>query len=811
MSDLRIEYLRRLLEDFSPEKPILQEAIAESPGAAELQDSVFRGVEYLRQERPLQASDQAVLEAIIVPLLRPVADIQNDSFPDLAPPFNGISALGNRNRIETAIRAIGRIEITGLPGVPYGGTGFIVGPNLIATNRHVAELVTSAVGVGNLHFYPGRSAGLDLKQELGSRDSVLLSVRAIRMVHPYWDAAFLEVDGLLQGHPVLSLAVEPPPDLHKRLVSVIGYPAFDPRGDAHMQMKTFNGVFQKKRLQPGFTMGYRQIQSYGNIVEALAHDCSTLGGNSGSAVVDPSSGDILAIHFAGIELQCNYAVPAWQLTRDSRVVDLGVQFSGQLAVGTAPPEWMRAWDSVQSPPQVAPAPSPPPPGPKEQPLPFAPDWFERASTEDLVHALQADRTTTTSYLIRTLGPASGQALAAELTPPLEEGLFDRFDPDPDPDLPEVVWLHGIMGGHLAQRGFLRTRAWLNLAAISFGNLANSIGLASDGVSTAKTNARPLEPDGLIQTFYGPAERAWRRNRFIVHPYSFDWRKSIELLADQLHNFLERLRDQQPRKKFVLVAHSMGGLLCCMYAQRHPQWRDTVHKAVFMGTPIGGSYAPLQAVIGTYDLLRKIALLSLRNDLDSIRRMAATLPGLMDMLPAASLFPDAAAAYTTSTWPDGIVPAQKWLDQSWNLKPALLNSPLLERTTLLVSLGHATVSSLIVSNGMLTNAPPTGPGDGTVPARACAINGIPTYKVDFDHGSIPKDPKAIQAVVDLIKSGTCSLSSPQPADFAATFAVQEAPFIPEDAISAIQERFRHPALRTRDIEWLFRNGMGLPDD
>src|SRR6185503_4399617 len=40
------------------------------------------------------------------------------------------------------------------------------------------------------------------------------------------------------------------------------------------------------------------------------HDCTTLGGNSGSVVLDMQTGKAVALHFAGLYMIENYAVPA---------------------------------------------------------------------------------------------------------------------------------------------------------------------------------------------------------------------------------------------------------------------------------------------------------------------------------------------------------------------------------------------------------------------------------------------------------------------------------------------------------------------
>src|SRR5262249_34036669 len=40
------------------------------------------------------------------------------------------------------------------------------------------------------------------------------------------------------------------------------------------------------------------------------HDCTTLGGNSGSVVLDLASGEAVGLHFAGLYQETNYAVQA---------------------------------------------------------------------------------------------------------------------------------------------------------------------------------------------------------------------------------------------------------------------------------------------------------------------------------------------------------------------------------------------------------------------------------------------------------------------------------------------------------------------
>jgi endonuclease G len=66
--------------------------------------------------------------------------------------------------------------------------------------------------------------------------------------------------------------------------------------------RIFGNVYNKKRLAPG------QLTAIGP--NEILHDCSTLGGNSGSVVLGLKSGEAVGLHFSGQFLKANFAVPA---------------------------------------------------------------------------------------------------------------------------------------------------------------------------------------------------------------------------------------------------------------------------------------------------------------------------------------------------------------------------------------------------------------------------------------------------------------------------------------------------------------------
>lgn len=302
-------------------------------------------VQKLALGQEITAREAFLIEAIIIPDKRPVIDIAGGDFKSEHPDWRHYSEnLSLKGNIKKVIPAVGRIELPSHPSLPYGGTGFAVGSNLLMTNRHVAELFVLGLGVNRLVFIPGHSAGIDFLREHGSDASEFLEVKKIPMVHPYWDMALLQVDRLPDGIVPLRLSVRHPEELVDREVAVIGYPAFDPRNDATVQNRVFGGKYYVKRLQPGLLRGRASVSSYQKAVDAVTHDASTLGGNSGSCVVDVGSGEVIGLHFAGIYKKENYAVPAFELSRDDKILAAGVEFTtADLDPGGSPNPWQSYW------------------------------------------------------------------------------------------------------------------------------------------------------------------------------------------------------------------------------------------------------------------------------------------------------------------------------------------------------------------------------------------------------------------------------------------------------------------------------------
>ncbi len=296
------------------------------------------------QGEEIDADQQFMLEAIVMPFKRPVVDVVQNKMVETQLTSDWKSLVTDPNKrsvIESAVLSIGRIEVPNHVQLPYAGTGFVVGPDLIMTNRHVANIFAMGVGERNLTFIPGQVSQIDFFQELDNPASEVLQVVDIKMIHPHWDMALLQVSGLSPTRRPLKLSHVDPASRFDAEVVTIGYPGFDPRPDREfqrIQSRIFRDVYYVKRLQPGHLRTHQVIDSFGHDVRAITHDCSTLGGNSGSAVIDLQSGHVIGLHFAGAYLKANFAVPSNELVADRQVIDAGVESAGEAGSGASLPK-----------------------------------------------------------------------------------------------------------------------------------------------------------------------------------------------------------------------------------------------------------------------------------------------------------------------------------------------------------------------------------------------------------------------------------------------------------------------------------------
>jgi phosphatidylserine/phosphatidylglycerophosphate/cardiolipin synthase-like enzyme len=260
--------------------------------------------------------DVLTFETIVVREGRPVILVENDSYyltgPGLEVWAERLEQSATRHALERVIPAVGRIEVKN-HYLPWLGTGWLVDDDIVVTNRHVAEEF-GARGSDGWVFRRGwldpqtrMQAAIDFREEHGGSQTNEFPVLDILYMEdddgP--DIAFLKVArSSHQGAPLagkLQLAAHGV--TRGQFVATIGYPAADRRiPDQDLVRRIFGDVYNVKRLAPGQVIEERD--------ELVLHDCSTLGGNSGSPIVDLETGAAVGLHFAGLFLRENRGVPA---------------------------------------------------------------------------------------------------------------------------------------------------------------------------------------------------------------------------------------------------------------------------------------------------------------------------------------------------------------------------------------------------------------------------------------------------------------------------------------------------------------------
>ncbi|MCA9690837.1 MAG: trypsin-like peptidase domain-containing protein, partial [Myxococcales bacterium] len=249
-------------------------------------------------------------EAIVLLSGRPSLLIRENNHMTAPSPWDAHLA-GARDAVQAAIRAVGRVELREHPELSWAGTGWLLAPTLVVTNCHVANWFAHQ---NNGRPEPRRvpfsaksiEARLDLREEAGVAESDEFKVEQVLYMFDdgETDLAFLRVratgsDGERLPAPI-RLADRPPQD--DELVVAIGYPSSYEPAAATAVRDVFGIELGVKRLSPGTVMSHAGA--------LFKHDCSTLGGSSGSVVLSLTSGEALGVHAAGSFRRFNVAITA---------------------------------------------------------------------------------------------------------------------------------------------------------------------------------------------------------------------------------------------------------------------------------------------------------------------------------------------------------------------------------------------------------------------------------------------------------------------------------------------------------------------
>ena len=235
--------------------------------------------------------------------------------------------------------------------------------------------------------------------------------------------------------------------------------------------------------------------------------------------------------------------------------------------------------------------------------------------------------------------------------------------------------------------------------------------------------------------------------FTVRWFDYDWRRDVREIGAAL---AARVRADQCHSA-QWVAHSLGGLVA---RAALATLGDDVQRLITLGTPHGGSYAPLQALRGSYVTVRRIAQLDPQRSAEQLAtEIFSTFPSLHQMLPEQT--------------------------------PAL-NLPAPAGTLLCLAGTQQDTVIGIEPDGKALRYLISRDGDGTVATASATLDGHPAWYTPTLHGELPRDAGVAETLIDLLHTGR---SSRLP---------QHAPTLTLPARSVTDETLR--AVYTTKLDW-----------
>lgn len=213
-----------------------------------------------------------------------------------------------RAKIDSISASVGRVAIAG-PGIPdqMVGTAWRLGDDLVVTNRHVAAFLVpdKALSASEWKLDAAREFVVDFNATNDAKKSARFPILELVYCAPEADVD-LAILRLNAGGSTLprALALEWDPKAVGQTddgvftgqeIYIIGHPYKPFGGDAVRSV--FGKADGYKRWSPGL------VTALSSPRPVFEHDCSTLGGNSGSAVLAASGHAVVGLHYAGLNVQ----------------------------------------------------------------------------------------------------------------------------------------------------------------------------------------------------------------------------------------------------------------------------------------------------------------------------------------------------------------------------------------------------------------------------------------------------------------------------------------------------------------------------
>jgi hypothetical protein len=328
----------------------------------------------------------------------------------------------------------------------------------------------------------------------------------------------------------------------------------------------------------------------------------------------------------------------------------------------------------------------------------------------------------------------------------------------------VVVIHGILGGELTvSSGGAGDLTWVNAFRIVRGWL-DRLKLDEEGRKEANPKFKVFASN-ILKRYYGEMLLSLSQN-WNVKAFWFDWRKDIDLAADELNMQIGNWFGKSA--PVHIVAHSLGGVVARTFIKRYGErWASMWDKQgkgraggrlVMLGTPNHGSFAIPQVITGLEGTIQKLALLDIRHDTRELLETFNTFPGTYQLLPSTLIMPTMQPLYNAGTYGIFNIP-QRHLDNA--LKHHQLLSDVIDTQRMVFVAGYDQPTFCNIKNwkklDSLDSYEMTMDGDGRVTHELGLLKRkdgtqVQTYYIKEEHGNLSSSAKILGCLDELLETG-----------------------------------------------------------
>ncbi|MCD6520298.1 MAG: alpha/beta fold hydrolase [Anaerolineae bacterium] len=396
----------------------------------------------------------------------------------------------------------------------------------------------------------------------------------------------------------------------------------------------------------------------------------------------------------------------------------------------------------------------------------------------------------------------GEREAAEIRALLSRPLCKK-------DRVPTIFLPGIMGSLLASVRGLSVLLWFNPTVILNGYV-NLLDLDEEGTQDRSPDVE-IVPVGIEKVTYLKMILSLAgATRLYEFPY--DWRKRLEWNAQLLHRAIQRWSLVTPERRFVLIGHSMGGMLARTYLALYPKEAEQhIERVIMLGSPLHGVPVAVLIFSGQTTPSKIVSKLNPHNDVISF---AANLPASYQLLPpppelfkAKRPYPVNWDLYNAREWK---LPAvrQDYLNEAKRFHQLIAQADPQVEIVEIAGCHKRTLTDIWLSKEsenspeytLVYHSSGEESGDDTVPLWSTQLEGITTYYIQEKHHFLPSNAQVIEAVLELTQGGVPSLPQKLPAPSKLIERIRPASLLQQ--VKELRQRIERNELRREDIDKLF---------